>query len=172
MAINDMLGMNKELKSPQLKEVSVSISEVENEEEGLLSDMAPKGEWSVEAMNIFLDSLNKVAALFSLPAFDKVKEVVTVIPTPIVKALIMIQDAVADAVAQEVVSPDLAFDVSALTNDSNLGLLGGKLDLLAKDRELRRFLKEESSKEEVASEPEDATMPVEEDVEALFTSRM
>jgi hypothetical protein len=172
MAINDMLAMNKELKSPELKQVSVSISEVENEEEGLLSDMAPKGEWSMEAMNIFLESLNKVAALFSLPAFDKVKEVVTVIPTPTVKALIMIQDAVGDAVEQDVVSPDLAFDVSALTNDNDLGLLGGKLDLLARDKELRRFLKESPETGEAQAEPEDNTSPEPVDDDAFLAARI
>lgn len=173
MAINDMLSMNKEMKSPQMKELTVAITEVENEEEGLLSDMAPKGEWSPEAMNSFLSSLNKVAALFSLPATPEVKAEVTVLPTPVVKVLLMVKSAVDDAIKEEVVSPDLAFDISQVTNDNTLGLLAGKLDLLHRDGNFKRFLKEKPPKgEEVMSEPEDETSSAPEDMDSFLASRV
>lgn len=173
MAITDMLSMNKEMKSPQMKELTVAIAEVENEEEGLLSDMAPKGEWSAEAMNSFLGSLNKVAALFSLPAIPEVNQEVTVLPSPVVKVLLMLKSAVSDAIKAEVVSPDLAFDLAQVTNDNSLGLLAGKLDLLLRDRGFKSFLKESPPKEEeVESEPEEETSSTPEDMDSFLAKRM
>ena len=154
-------------------------SELEQAEEtdmALYEEMAPKGNFTSRGLAPLVKAANKL-----LPLFDQTGDYppigdTTTIPTDFTRILAMFKSAVDDAVAKEVLNPEMAIMLDNVRDDSALMSLAGKLDMLSKDRGFKQFLKEPeetigSDKAEDAMEGEGMGMSTEEE-DNLLMERM
>ena len=99
------------------------------------------------------------------------------LPIEAVKLLKAVETAVSDAIEEGVIEPEMALDVSSITQDAELFSLAAEIDMLSKNAEFKRFLKEPKKEVEVSVEvteemPEEEVIEEEMPVEDLFASRM
>lgn len=129
--------------------VSGMTQEAEYMDEQKFMEMAPKGKFTPRALMPLVKETNKLLPLFGQePNYPALKEELGQLPTDFVRVLSMFQAAVDDAIAADVLAPDMKIDFSAIKDDSGLMLLAGKLNQLQKSMEFKRFLKEPSKEEE------------------------
>jgi len=101
------------------------------------------------------------------------KEPLTELPTDLVRVLSMFMAAVDDAVASDVLSPEMAITFDGVTDDRALMLMAAKLAQISKSMEFKRFLKEPKPQEEEMTVDEERTpMPEGADADSLMMSRM
>lgn len=138
------------------------------------TEMSPVGSFSVESLNILVDSLNDVLPIFDVPEpYPSFEEGIEEGPLPaeFIGAIEMIRAAAMDAGLER-----LAPDVTAAADDAALEDVAVKLDTLAENQTFRTFLKSPDGgpEEEVAAE--EAAVAEEtvsdEEVDALFAERL
>ena len=136
-------------------------------------EMSPVGNYSVESLNILVDSLNDVLPIFEIeepyPTFEEGIEDGP-LPGEFVAAIEMIRAAAMDAGLER-----LAPDLSEAGDDSALEDAAAKIDTLAENQTFRTFLRtaitdmEEPAVEEEAVEEAEVS---DEEADALFAERM
>ena len=148
-------------------------------EEGMFEEMAPKGKFTPKGLMPLVKETNKMLPLFGQePNYPALKEAMGQLPTDFVRILAMFSAAVDDAIAADVLSPDMALDFSAVKDDTGLMMLAGKLNNILKSMEFKRFLKEpqpeKGEEEEMTYDEEKTPMPemAEEAADSLMMSRM
>lgn len=142
--------------------------------EQAFQEMAPVGNYSVESLNILVDSLNDVLPLFEVeepyPTFEEGIEDGP-LPPEFVAAIEMVRAAAMDAGLER-----LAPDLSEASDDTALEDTAAKLDTLAENQTFRTFLRTAiSDMEEPMAEEEAAAEETEisdEEADALFAERM
>jgi hypothetical protein len=120
-----------------------------------------------------LSPLNDALALFDMT--EPLKEI-EVSDEGLVGAaaegLLMLDAAVADAIADGALDPSMALELDSIQDDKGLALLAGKLKSIAKSKDFKAFLAapkpEPVEMEEAEQEPEELS---EEDFMALLASR-
>ena len=137
-----------------------------------LAEMAPRGEFSMGALNKVVDALNAVLPAFGemaqeYPSFNSDEEM---LPPEFVNQLTMVATAAADADMGDMLS---VTDVEDVQDDRDLQLLAGKLRTLSQSRDFKQFLKQpmegeapmavEEEMTEVEAPMEGGEMEVEED---------
>ena len=163
-----MMGM---VPSDAKMELEKEVAGVEMEEEGLFAEMAPKGQFSKGAINSLVSAHNAVTKLFDLPAYATFESDVTEFPSNFVRELSMIAAAVSDAIAADVLTPEMEISLEGIKSDRELAPLAGRLQMISKSKDFKKFLAE--PKEEEAEAPEASEMPEEEmDMDALMMERM
>jgi hypothetical protein len=96
-----------------------------------------------------------------------------VLPTDFVRVLAMFVAAVDDAIEAGILNPEMKIDLESIRSDAELMSLSGKIEMLARDREFKRFLQEEQPEEmEMEMEAPEAEMMTEEDADAMMMERM
>ncbi len=171
MAVEDMAMMGM-VPSDAKMELEKEVAGVEMEEEGLFAEMAPKGQFSKGAINSLVSAHNAVTKLFGLPAYATFESDVTEFPSNFVRELSMIAAAVSDAIAADVLTPEMEISLEGIKSDRELAPLAGRLQMISKSKDFKKFLAE--PKEEEAEAPEEAPEMAEEemDMDALMMERM
>ena len=146
-------------------ELAPELSEAEMADEEMVTSMAPTGQYTAKGLNALVNATNATLPLFEqTPDYPKFSENLTKLPTDFVRVLMMFQSAVDDAIAQEVLPQDMAFDLTTVKDDSALITLAGKLSMISKSKDFKKFLKEPPMEESVSTEAaEEAGMSAEEE---------
>lgn len=158
------------------QDIQADIDDVAAQKEMMATDaameMAPKGQFSAQALNRLVDEVNKLLPKMQMPLYPTFSEDITVFPPEFVDVLMGIAGVASDAGIE---SP---FDLSMVADDRDLAMLAGQVGQLAEDEKLLDFIAgqggEEPTEEPVAEEvtmQETPEGPVETD-EELFLRRM
>jgi len=154
-------------------EILGAAEDLDTERDAAMDNMAPTGQFSVDALNDLVDSLNTVLPMFGedqpYPSFSD--GVDGPLPTEFVAALAMVADA-AGAAGLERLAPDL----ENMGDDSGLDKAARMLDTLAGNQSFKTFLRtsvNQPAREAPAPAPEAAPAPPPPtgDVDALLQSR-
>jgi hypothetical protein len=135
--------------------------------------MAPKGTFTSRGLDPLVKNVNKLLPLFGQdPSYPKIGDT-NELPTDFTRVLSMFVAAVDDAVEEGVVNPEMKIDLGMVKSDSDLMSLSGKIEMLSRDREFKKFLQEEQPEEmEMETEAPEAEMMTEEDADAMMMERM
>jgi hypothetical protein len=173
MAVQDIAALNMTPVEDMKSKVSEKIGEVQKEEESLAMDMSPKGSFSKGALNSLVKAHNAVTVMFGLPAYPMFSKDETIFPAKFTKELLMVSKAVDDAIKADVLTSDMSFVLENVKADRDLSAISGKLSMLAKSKDFKKFL-QEAPEEEVMAEEE---APVKEgmsetEMDQMFMGRM
>lgn len=167
----------QELPTEQPVQDSIQeINQAEIVDNELYSAASPKGKFSVNGLNLYIDAINKVTPMFGLEKYEYVKES-DVFPADLTRLSMMIQESITDAIDEGIFNEELAFNISEAESDKDLRLFASRLSIAGKSKPFKKFLSEgskEQSKEEVMMEevqPTNQEMS-DKELEALFASRM
>ena len=160
-----------------------STQQAQESEESMYQLAAPKGNYTIKGLNPLVIATNKLLPLFGQePTYPKFSGNAKELPTDFVRVLTMFKTAVDDAIAEDEIGADMAFELESLVDDTSLAMLAGKLSKLAIDKAFKKFLSSPPKDETKASEAgEEAGMPEEESglpaggkesIDNLFASRM
>lgn len=161
-------------RSSEDSPVAEELNELEMEDEDLYRKMSPRGNFTSRGLDPLVKTTNMLLPLFGQdPSYPKLSET-KVLPTDLTRVLSMFVAAVDDAIAEGILNPEMKIDLDMVTDDATLMSLSGKLDMLSKDKDFKRFLMEEAS-DEMDEEPRqemevEEMSPEEED--ALMMERM
>lgn len=177
MAMEDlkMMGLAPEPMDEMKMGLEEETAGLSMEEDAMFMEMAPKGKFTKGALNSLVKAHNKVSELFGMEPYATFTEDITVFPANFVRELAMIMNAVQDAVGEGEIESDMIIDLSGIKTDRDLASLAGRLDMLAKSKDFRKWLSQ-PREEEVAEEPEMETEqtgePSEEEINILMMDRM
>jgi len=138
----------------------------------MMESIAPRGTFTSRGLDPLVKSVNMILPLFDQsPDYPKVADT-DVLPTDFVRILSMISAATADAVGEERINPEMEITLDGIRDDTGLMSLSGKIQMLAKDKSFKAFLKEpmKEPKEEVMEEEEEEMG--QEEMDSLMMERM
>lgn len=154
------------------------LKEAETADKEMMTVASPKGNFTPRGLGPLVKATNKLLPLFGqtgdYPALaGSLKE----LPEDFTRVISMFKAAVDDAIAEEVVGPEMAISLDSIIDDTGLLTLAGKLEMLAKTREFKKFLSEPPKGETQGTETgEEAGMPEEEmsseNADQLMMNRM
>ena len=154
--------------------LEVEISGAEEADEGMFAEMSPEGRFSQKQLNNLVKATNRLLPAFGQePDYPEFGEDITKFPTDFTRIMAMFQGAITQAAEMDAIPMEMDFDLASLTDDAGLMALAGKLTSLAKSRDFKQFLKNPPVEEE-EEEMEEAgpVQPSEEEIDAMFASRM
>lgn len=159
----------------EMEPLAPEVEEAKQVDEDMYGAMAPKGRFTDRGMNILVQATNKLLPLFGQePTYPTFKSgEYKILPNDFVRVLSMFTAASKDAADDERVDPELVISLDGVTDDTSLIAMAAKINLLAKSKDFKSFLKEPTPVEEKEEsvEEEDKGMK-DEDIDALFMSRM
>lgn len=170
-------GMDNKASSPVSKEMEGDIAEMESMDEEKFAAMAPKGAFTARGLNALVKATNKLLPVFGQTGdYPTFSQDIKVLPTDFVRVLAMFVTAIDDAIKDEIVGPEMAIDMESIKDDTSLTTIAGKLEMLSKLREFKKWLSEAPKSETNLSEASEYNMTGEEeapvDAESLMMSRM
>ena len=158
-------------RDPKSSPVAEDLNKLEMEDEDMYVQMAPRGTFTSRGLDPLVRNTNKLLPLFGQePNYPKVSDV-DVLPTDFVRVLAMFAQAVDDAVEAGVLNPEMRIDLEGVRDDAGLMSLSGKIEMLAKDKEFKRFLQEDRPEEEPVEEEAEMEMSPEEE-DSMMMERM
>lgn len=165
-----MTGVGARPEGPMADE----LGQAEQADSEMFQSMSPEGDFTSRGLDPLVKATNKLLPLFDQePSYPKVEDT-NVLPEDFTRVLSMFVGAVDEAIAAQAISPEMAISLDDVRDDTGLLTIAGKLDVLAKDREFKRFINEAEAPVEEEAPVEDAgPAPMaagEED--DLFMSRM
>jgi hypothetical protein len=111
-------------KFEEVMERAQALDMAENEK---AEEIAPRGDFSKDSMNRFIEAVNKVIANFGqVPALEMVEEDVDALPIPVLKYVSMINKALDDAKFTE-----YSIELDGMATDRDLMMARGRLDAAA-----------------------------------------
>jgi hypothetical protein len=144
MEVEIQIGGRESGSSP----IAEELNDLEMEDEDMYRQMAPKGTFTSRALDPLVKNVNKLLPLFGQdPSYPKISDT-NELPTDFTRVLSMFVAAADDAVEAGVLNPEMKIDLESVKTDSDLMALSGKIEMLARDREFKRFLQEEAPAEE------------------------
>lgn len=169
-----MLKLNTDERKPEAP-FAKELTDLESEDEALVADLAPVGVFTSRGLDPLVKATNMILPLFGQDAtYPKVPDTKQ-LPVDFTRLLIMFSTAVEDAIEADVLAPEMAIDYSVLSNDTSLLTLAGKLQMLSKDKNFKKFLLEPPPEEKQEQEDtiiEDTKGMTTEDEDALLMSRL
>ena len=153
---------------PQGEPMSEDLGMAEEADAEMFEAMAPRGNFTSRGLDPLVRSTNKLLPLFDQTGDYPSVEDTEVLPTDFVRILAMFQAAVEDAISEDVVREEMRIDLDGVIDDTGLMTIAGKLDMLSKDREFKKFLKEPMEEEE---EMEEEAM-TDDEMDSLMMERM
>lgn len=173
-----IMGMDSNMDPSQMMaqgEAEGMVDQLRMAEEEEMQAMAPTGDFSKSALNSLVRAHNKVSSLFDMETYPDFSEGLEEFPARFVRELMMIAQAVSDAIDADILDGEMMIDLEGVSSDRDLALLAGRLESISKSKEFRRFLKEATGEEE-EPEKEEPSVPAEEasdeDIDALMMERM
>ena len=159
---------------PEGDPMGEELGMAEEADDQLFAAMAPRGDFTSRGLGPLVRGTNALLPLFGQSADYPEVEDTEVLPTDFVRILAMFQQAVEEAIEEDAIRDEMRIDLDDVRDDTALMTIAGKLEMLAKDKEFKRFLQEEVDGEEEGEmdrEPEMETMSPEEE-DAMMMSRM
>jgi hypothetical protein len=182
MALNDIGRMDMDMKAlgisgkdPVEVEVEAKIGEIESEEDSFYKEMSPVGSFSKGALNSLVQAHNVVSKLFGLETYPAFEEDQKSFPSRFTKELSMIIDAASDAAEAEVIDMEMVPSLENIAADRDIAMLAGKIGMLGKSKDFKKFLSEPMPEEMEMPEEEMAPAEGEMDeaeMDQLFMQRM
>lgn len=122
-------------------EAMAKSDEADRAKDEALMEVAPRGDFSMSALNKVVDALNAVLPAFGptaeqYPSFSGDEEM---LPPEFVNQLMMVATAASDADMADTLAMG---DISDVADDRDLQLLAGKLRTLSESRDFKQFLKQ------------------------------
>jgi len=176
-----MANEMKRLSADQvLPDVLQGQEQIATAEDDMMLQLQPQGDFSRKPLNALVVVTRKMQPLFGLEGdYPKFDGDLTELPVEFVRVLSMFKQAIDDAIAQDILEPEDAFDLAELSDDSSLKLLAGKLNKVLRDRKFKKFLSDKPAAEEETEAPvvDEERTPLPEgagdmDLDALFMERM
>jgi hypothetical protein len=159
-------------RAPGSSPVAEELNQLELEDEDTYATMAPKGTFTSRGLDPLVKNTNKLLVLFGQdPSYPKVMDT-DKLPTDFTRILSMFVAAVDDAIDEGILNPEMKIDLEGVRDDAGLMSLSGKIEMLAKDREFKRFLQEDQKEEEQAPEMEEEMAMSPEEEDAMMMERM
>lgn len=156
---------------PEGGPMAAELESAEEADTAAFEAMAPKGNFTQRGLVPLVRATNALLPLFDqTPDYPEVEDTKQ-LPTDFVRILAMFQSAVEDAIARDVVRDEMRIDLDGVIDDTGLMTLAGKLDMLSKDKDFKRFLSEPAEEEVVEEEVEPEGMSYD-DEDELLMSRM
>lgn len=158
------------------KELEMDFDMLAEKEDEMFEMASPVGRWTDRGLNILVKVVNKVLPLFGqtpdYPTFTKGDY--KTLPADFMRVLSMISGAINDAITAEALDPSMAFDLPTMITDESAQAVAAKLDMLAKDKSFKQFLKQPKMAAPVPVEPteEKRTELTEDEISKLFASRL
>jgi hypothetical protein len=135
-------------RDPKSSPIASELNQLEIEDEDMYAQMAPRGTFTSRGLDPLVRNTNKLLPLFGQdPSYPKIGDT-DVLPTDFVRVLSMFASAVDDAIEEGILNPEMRIDMEGIMDDAGLMSLSGKIEMLSKDREFKRFLQEEKPEEE------------------------
>lgn len=159
---------------PEGDPMGEELGMAEEADDQMFAAMAPRGDFTSRGLGPLVRGTNALLPLFGQSSDYPEVEDTEVLPTDFVRILAMFQQAVEEAIEEDVVRDEMRIDLDDVRDDTALMTIAGKLEMLSKDKEFKRFLQEEVDGEEEGEmdrEPEMETMSPEEE-DAMMMSRM
>jgi len=158
---------------PQGEPMSEDLGMAEEADAEMFEAMAPRGNFTSRGLDPLVRSTNKLLPLFDQTGDYPSVEDTEVLPTDFVRILAMFQAAVEDAISEDVLREEMRIDLDGVIDDTGLMTIAGKLDMLSKDREFKKFLKEpmEEQAMEEEGEMEEEAM-TDDEMDSLMMERM
>ena len=158
---------------PNLMDEAKSIAaEQDKIADDMMTSASPQGQFSVAPMNILIKSVNDIlTTLFDTEPVVEVGDDTTMFPVDLTTKLTMIDKAAKDA------RVDFDIDFDSITDDRAVQMLAGELDILAADKDFKRYLQDNTLLEDMPVVEEESVIEEEpeasnEDMNDLFASRM
>lgn len=175
-----IMGMDSNMDPSQMMaqgEAEGMVDQLRMAEEEEMQAMAPTGDFSKSALNSLVRAHNKVSSLFDMETYPDFSEGLEEFPARFVRELMMIAQAVSDAIDADILDGEMMIDLEGVSSDRDLALLAGRLESISKSKEFKRFLKEASEvDDEPVEDKEEASVPAEEasdeDIDRLMMERM
>ena len=159
---------------PEGDPMGEELGMAEEADDQMFAAMAPRGDFTSRGLGPLVRGTNALLPLFGQSADYPEVEDTEVLPTDFVRILAMFQQAVEEAIEEDAIRDEMRIDLDDVRDDTALMTIAGKLEMLAKDKEFKRFLQEEVDGEEEGEmdrESEMETMSPEEE-DAMMMSRM
>jgi hypothetical protein len=158
---------------PEGEPMSEDLGMAEEADAEMFEAMAPRGDFTSRGLDPLVRSTNKLLPLFDQTGDYPSVEDTEVLPTDFVRILAMFQAAVEDAIAADVVREEMRIDLDGVRDDTALMTIAGKLDMLAKDREFKKFLQEPLEEdEELETEMTEEEPMSDDEMDSLMMERM
>ena len=153
----------------------MNLNEAEMADDQVFESMAPRGDFTSRGLAPLVRATNALLPLFGqTPDYPEVQDT-DVLPTDFTRILAMFSGAIDEAIQADVIDDEMGFDLSTVRDDSGLMGVAGKLEMVAKSKDFKRFLEEPVDMEEepqmdmeMAGEPRMS----DEDMDAMFMERM
>jgi hypothetical protein len=159
-------------RAPGSSPVAEELNDLEMEDEDMYRQMAPKGTFTSRGLDPLVKNVNKLLPLFGQdPSYPKIGDT-NELPTDFTRVLSMFVAAVDDAIEADILNPEMKIDLGMVKSDSDLMSLSGKIEMLARDKEFKKFLQEEQPEEMEPEEAPEAEMMTEEDADAMMMGRL
>lgn len=153
----------------------MELNEAEMADGQVFEEMAPRGNFTSRGLAPLVKATNALLPLFGqTPDYPEVEDT-NVLPTDFTRILAMFSGAIDEAVEADVIDDEMGFDLSTVRDDSGLMAVAGKLEMIAKSREFKRFLEEPVDMDD---EPEGMDMDMgdqpmsDADMDAMMMERM
>jgi hypothetical protein len=158
---------------PQGEPMSEDLGMAEEADAEMFEAMAPRGNFTSRGLDPLVRSTNKLLPLFDQTGDYPSVEDTEVLPTDFVRILAMFQAAVEDAISEDVLREEMRIDLDGVIDDTGLMTIAGKLDMLSKDREFKKFLKEPMEEEAMEEEEEmEEEAMTDDEMDSLMMERM
>ena len=153
----------------------MELNEAEMADDQVFESMAPRGDFTSRGLAPLVRATNALLPLFGqTPDYPEVEDT-DVLPTDFTRILAMFSGAIDEAIEADVIDDEMGFDLSTVRDDSGLMGVAGKLEMVAKSKDFKRFLEEPVDMDEepqmdmeMAGEPRMS----DEDMDAMFMERM
>lgn len=143
---------------PSGEPLGKEYEEAEESDKEMMTAMAPKGNFTSRGLAPLVKATNKILPLFGqtpdYPMVEDTKE----LPEDFTRILAMVAGAVEEAIAAEVLEPEMAILLDTIRDDSSLMAVAGKLEMLSKSKDFKKFLAEPVKEEESMGQTEGMEM--------------
>jgi len=157
---------------PEGEPMGEELEMAEEADAEMFEAMAPEGDFTSRGLDPLVRATNRMLPLFDQTGDYPMVEDTKKLPTDFVRILAMFQQAVEEAIDEDVVNEEMRISLDDVRDDTALMTIAGKLDMLSKDREFKRFLEAPVEEEEMAEEMREETgatpMSAEEEDEFLM----
>jgi hypothetical protein len=137
---------------PAGEPMSEDLGMAEEADAEMFEAMAPTGDFTSRGLDPLVRSTNRLLPLFGQTADYPMVEDTSKLPVDFTRILAMFSAAAEDAIAQDIIREEMKLDLESLRDDTSLITMAGKLDMLSKDKDFKRFLSEPAPEEEPMGE--------------------
>tara|TARA_R110000782_G_scaffold232449_3_gene318665 strand:- start:6 stop:527 length:522 start_codon:yes stop_codon:yes gene_type:complete len=115
--------------------------QIAEQEDSLMDEFTPVGDFSKKALNALVKVTRQLQPLFGLKAdYPQFTDGTEQLPTEFTRVLMMFKTAVDDAIAQDILDDSQGFVLDDVIDDTGLQVIGGKLNIVLKNKGFKKFL--------------------------------